>query len=227
MSKSIDFYFDFISHNAYLMWHELPSIADKYGYELRPIPALFAGFLKTYGQLGPAEVAPKLAWMNRNVLRKAIDLNIPFAAPVQHPFRPLFLLRLVAQDMTIAERCALTGLLFRGVWADKLDPNQPQAVCRYLEQAGFAVGERIDRTADASVKEKLKLNTDKCIARGGFGVPTVLVGDELFWGFDDLPYLERHLAGDDSLKRVDLDTYLSEWKTGRAHGAHRPQPAHV
>ena len=113
--KRIDFYFDFISHNAYLMWHELPGLAEKYGYTVRPIPVLFAGFLKAYGQLGPAEVKPKLEWMNRNVLRKTIELAIPFNTPKQHPFRPLLLLRLAAADMSDAQRSWLTGVLFRGV----------------------------------------------------------------------------------------------------------------
>jgi 2-hydroxychromene-2-carboxylate isomerase len=224
MNNRIDFYFDFISHNAYLMWHELPQIAEKYGFELRPIPALFAGFLKAHGQLGPAEIDAKLAWMNLNVLRKSIDLNIPFAAPKQHPFRPLLLLRLVAQAMPDAERSYLTGLLFRGVWADKLDPNQPEAIRAYLDKQGFSVGGRLERVSDPEVKEKVKSNTDECIARGGFGVPTVLVGDELFWGFDDLPYLEKFLAGEDPLQRANVDTYLKEWEVGRARGAHRPSP---
>ena len=82
------------------MWHELPALAQKYDYSLQPIPVLFAGLLKAHGQLGPAEVEPKLQWMNRNVLRKAVELGIPLNAPRQHPFHPLFLLRLAAGDMT-------------------------------------------------------------------------------------------------------------------------------
>ena len=79
--RHIDFYFDFISHNAYLAWHVLPELAQKHTCTLRPIPVLFAGFLKAYGQLGPAEVEPKLKWMNQNVLRKATELGIRLAPP--------------------------------------------------------------------------------------------------------------------------------------------------
>ena len=62
----ITFYFDYISHNAYLAWCRLPEIAEKHGCSVNPIPVLFAGFLKKYGQLGPAEIEPKVEWMNRN-----------------------------------------------------------------------------------------------------------------------------------------------------------------
>ncbi len=39
---------------------------------------------------------------------------------------------------------------------------------------------------DAATKDRLKAATDEAIARGLYGVPTVAVGDELFWGDDQL-----------------------------------------
>ena len=32
------------------------------------------------------------------------------------------------------------------------------------------------------MKDELRRNTDEAIARGVFGVPTLAIGDELFWG---------------------------------------------
>ena len=219
--RHIDFYFDFISHNAYLAWHVLPELAQKHTCTLRPIPVLFAGFLKAYGQLGPAEVEPKLKWMNQNVLRKATELGIRLAPPKQHPFRPLLLLRLASLKMTNEERCVLTGILFRGVWVDKLDPNDPGAVRDYLEVNNFPAGDLIERVDDEAAKTEVKTNTDECLARGGFGVPTMMMGDELFWGFDDLPFLEKLLTGNDPLNEADVDAYVDGWNLARAQGAHR------
>ena len=42
--------------------------------------------------------------------------------------------------------------------------------------------------------ETLDRNTDEALARGVFGAPTYAIGEELFWGQDRLPQLERHLA---------------------------------
>jgi 2-hydroxychromene-2-carboxylate isomerase len=46
----------------------------------------------------------------------------------------------------------------------------------------------------ASVKEKLRAATDEAIARGVEGIPTVAVGDELFWGDDRLEDAVRAAA---------------------------------
>ncbi len=40
------------------------------------------------------------------------------------------------------------------------------------------------RIASPEVKDALRRNTDEALARGVFGVPTIAVGNELFWGLD-------------------------------------------
>jgi hypothetical protein len=40
------------------------------------------------------------------------------------------------------------------------------------------------RIASQEVKDALRRNTDEAIARGVFGVPTLAIGEELFWGAD-------------------------------------------
>ncbi|MDA0822074.1 MAG: 2-hydroxychromene-2-carboxylate isomerase [Proteobacteria bacterium] len=219
--RRIDFYFDYISHNAYLAWHLLPDLAKKYGYELRAIPVLFAAFLKEYGQLGPAEIAPKIDWMNRNNLRKARLLGIPFNAPKLHPFNPLLLLRLSAQEMPEVQRAALTSCLLRGVWVDSLDPTDSDAVRRYLDSNGIDAEPLIAGASSTHAKEQLRKNCDAAIARGGFGVPTMIVGNEVFWGYDDLPYLETLLADKDPFAQADVTGYLKAWEVARAAGQHR------
>ena len=220
-SKQVDFYFDYISHNAYLAWHVLPELSARYGYTLRPIPVLFAGFLKAFGQLGPAEILPKLHWMNRNNMRKALTLGLPFAAPKKHPFNPLLLLRLCAQDMREELRSQLTALLLSGVWVDALDPEDPAAITAYLGARGCNVNDLIASAGSAAAKDAVRANTDEAIARGGFGVPTMIVDQEVFWGYDDLPWLERYLAGADPLARTDIADFEKAWSNARADGHHR------
>lgn len=220
-ARQVDFYFDYISHNAYLAWHQLPAMVARHGYQLRAVPVLFAGFLKTYGQLGPAEIAPKLHWMNRDNLRKASLLGVPFNAPFKHPFNPLFALRLTAQDMSESQRHALTGRLLRGVWVDALDPEDPAAVADYLALHEGSSAEFLAGASTPAAKARLRANTEEAIARGAFGVPTMLVGDAVFWGNDDLPMLERHLAGADPLTQAALAEFEQGWVDARARGRHR------
>ena len=75
--RTLRFYFDYLSSNAYLAWTQLPKLASRFGVEVEPIPVLFAGLLEAHGQLGPAEVLPKAIWMAKNNLRKAALLGVP------------------------------------------------------------------------------------------------------------------------------------------------------
>jgi 2-hydroxychromene-2-carboxylate isomerase len=62
-----------------------------------------------------------------------------------------------------------------------------------------AVAAQLDPGHDVNgeeVKALLKANTDEAILRGVFGVPTMAVDDQLFWGQDALPMLAGYLAGD-------------------------------
>jgi 2-hydroxychromene-2-carboxylate isomerase len=220
-ANTIDFYFDYISHNAYLAWHVLPALAVRHGCAVEPIPVLFAGFLQVYGQLGPAEIEPKIRWMNRDNLRKALNLGIPLNAPERHPFNPLFLLRLTAQLESAERRSELTGILLRGVWVDALDANDVDGVEAYLREHGFDAADLIAGVGSNAAKDAVKSNTDECISRGGFGVPTMIVGDEVFWGYDDLAHLEQHVSGADPLADYDTESYLSAWESCRRRGQHR------
>jgi DSBA-like thioredoxin domain len=54
-------------------------------------------------------------------------------------------------------------------------------------------------------KERLRRNTDDAIARGAFGVPTMFVDREMFFGFDSFPAIEAFVHGEDpAAKRPDL-----------------------
>jgi 2-hydroxychromene-2-carboxylate isomerase len=61
--------------------------------------------------------------------------------------------------------------------------------------------------ADTQVKERLRASTDAAIAKGVFGVPTLVVDGEVFWGADAtdfaLAYLaDRSVLENEEMKRV-------------------------
>ncbi len=195
--RKLRFYFDYISSNAYLAWHRLPDLARRFDLEVEPVPVLFAGLLEAHGQLGPAEVRPKARWMWRNNLRKAAQLGIPLHPPRFHPFNPLLPLRVSSLPLAPEARDALIGALFRAVWADGLHPSEPAVVEAVASSVGLPGAELVGAAQEAEAKARLRRQTDDAVAAGVFGVPTLTVGSELFWGYDDLPYLEMHLVGGD------------------------------
>jgi 2-hydroxychromene-2-carboxylate isomerase len=218
-APAIRFYFDYISSNAYLAWLELPKLAAKYGRRIEPIPTLFAGLLGAHGQLGPAEIPAKAAWMFRNNLRKAALLGVPLNAPVHHPFNPLLALRVSAAPETQGERARAITALFEAVWVDRQHVSEPEVVARVLDAAGLPGARLVEAARGEAAKAGLRAATDTAIARGVFGVPTMIVGGELFWGYDDLPMLELHLAGRDPL----TGDAVSRWSGKSSPSAMRPE----
>jgi predicted DsbA family dithiol-disulfide isomerase len=51
--------------------------------------------------------------------------------------------------------------------------------------------------------------SQQAIEIGVFGVPTMVVEGELFWGTDSLAHLERFLAGKDPVRPEDVESWLA------------------
>jgi 2-hydroxychromene-2-carboxylate isomerase len=208
--RRIRFYFDYISTNAYLAWLWLPEKADHYQADLELVPVLFAGLLGAHGQLGPAEIPAKSRWMWKNNVRKAALLGVPLHRPPFHPFNPLLALRASSLPMRDTERIRLVDALFEAVWVRGLHVSDPAVVETVAGEAGLDGAAIVAAAQQPDAKERLHVQTDAAIAAGVFGVPTMTVGDELFWGFDDVGHLELHLAGRDPLALADR----ADWAEG-------------
>ena len=193
------FFFDYISHNAYLAWNKAPALAARHGLALTPVPVLFGAMLSHYRQIGPAELPAKSAWMLRNVLRKARLHGIPIAPPASHPFNPLLALRATCAIDDERALVRVVDRVFRATWAEGRPVNQPETVRALLLELGLPADALLAAAAGEPVKQRLRENTDRALAQGLFGVPTLAARGELFWGFDDLEYLEMFLAGRDVL----------------------------
>lgn len=190
--KHITFHFDLISPYAYLAFEQLPQALAGISHSATYKPVLFGAILKHFGQLGPAEIAPKRTWTYRQVNWLAKSQATPFQMPASHPFNPLGLLRLaVACGSQGACNRFVAETLFRHVWVggnEASDTERLQAIEQILQPK---------RSLDApEVKAELKANTDAAIAAGIFGVPTFEVDGQLFWGWDALPMLRAYLVGD-------------------------------
>jgi 2-hydroxychromene-2-carboxylate isomerase len=183
---TIDWYFDFVSPFSYL---QLLRFANRpLAATLRYHPVLLAALLNHWGQLGPAEIAPKRAFTYRQFVWRTRRDGLSVHMPAGHPFNSLKLLRLaLAADCEprVIER------LFAFVWQDGHLPDDEQAWARLIADPDLArAAARID---DPDVKEALRRNTDQAIERGVFGVPTAVVNGEIFWGDDSTAMLFDYL----------------------------------
>lgn len=186
--RTLTWYFDFISPYAYLQSERLAEF-DSYGkVELKPV--LFAGLLGHFGQKGPAEIPGKREHTYRDAVWRAHRHGIPMKLPPAHPFNPLPMLRLY---IALGGGRELLHQFFRYVWADGHLPTDPQAWADFTRP--ICIDDPADEIARPEVKEILHDNTAEAIERGVFGVPTLIVDDQRFWGFDSTEMALDYLNG--------------------------------
>jgi len=197
----ISWVFDLISPYSYLSLKQLSLLPA--GMQLELVPVLFAGLLNHHGQVGNAEIASKRRFTYRFVVWRARKMGVPLRMPPAHPFNPLSALRLViaaGSDRRSVETA------FEFVFGQGRDVADPAVLLELARELGIA-----DMDAalnDPEVKQTLRNNTDWAIERGVFGVPTFVIGSELFWGHDALEMAVDYLrdpAGfnDREMSRID------------------------
>jgi len=195
--RSIDWYFDFISPFAYLQWCVRDRLPADVG--LRPVPVLLAGLLGHWGSKGPAEVPPKRQFTYRYTLWLARRHDIPFKMPPAHPFNPLKALRLA---IALDSRPEVIDAIFAHIWREGRSLEDEPAWNTLKNQLGLDAAECIEEAP--AVKSELRANTEGAIARSVFGVPTFVVGDELFWGFDATEMVQQYVEHPESFSDPEM-----------------------
>jgi 2-hydroxychromene-2-carboxylate isomerase len=204
VSQSIHFLFDFISPYAYIAWTQVHALAARHGCSVEPVPILFAALLDAHGHKGPAEIPPKRVYVFKHVLRTAHRLGLPLTPPPGHPFNPLLALRVASLPMSGPTRRELIDRLFAATWGGGPGVEDPAVVARLASEAGLDGAAAVEEAGTAESKARLRGQTVAAVEEGVFGVPTLLVGDELFWGYDSFPDVEQHLRGEDPVTSTDL-----------------------
>ncbi len=172
---TLRWYFDFVSPFAYLHWQQLKKLPQ---FErITPVPIAFGAVLHHLGNLGPAEIPAKRRFIYRQVLWQAQQQGTSVRFPPGHPFNPLAALRLC---LAVGTTPAAVDVLFNWIWRDGHAADTPQALA--LPGAMLDVADVAAAVSAPAVKEQLRQNTEAAIAAGVFGVPTLSIDDELFWG---------------------------------------------
>ena len=194
---ALTWHFDVVSPFAYLALPAVERLASRRPVLLRPV--VLGAVLAHWGQLGPAEIAPKRLHTYRLFQFVADRAGVLLRFPPRHPFRSLDALRLLA---ALEDRLDAVRTTFDFVWAEGRDPSDPaerDALCSRLGVTDF---EALIARQDA--KARLRAWTEQAIAAGVFGVPTLAVGSALFWGLDAMPMAEAALDDPGLLARGEM-----------------------
>ena len=195
MAKEIEFWFDVGSPAAYLAWTQLPKIAREAGREIEYRPFLLGGVFQATGNKSPMEVPAKGQYMVDDLQRFARRYGVPFAHNPHFPINTLMLMRgaIGLQMREPARMVPYVDAVYRAIWVDGKDMNDPATVAGVLKAAGFDPEQLLALTSDPAVKDALKATTQEAVARGVFGAPTFFVGKDMFWGQDRLDFVKEAL----------------------------------
>lgn len=196
MAHDVRFFFDVGSPAAYLAWTQLPEICAKAGARLIYKPMLLGGVFQATGNVSPGAIPAKGRYTNHDYVRHARKYGVPFSTNPHFPIITLFLMRVVTGvQLREPERLQdLLGSVFKAIWVDALNLNEPELTAQILNDAGFDPQAMQALAADPQVKAALKAATDEAVALGVFGAPTTFVGDEMFFGQDRLEMIREALA---------------------------------
>jgi 2-hydroxychromene-2-carboxylate isomerase len=196
VSKAIAFYFDFMSPYAYLGSVQVERVAARLNCPVSWRPMLLGiSVVKVMGLKGVADTPLKREYVAHDVARFARYLDIPFNRATTRPMMPLPAARaFVWLDETDPEMARdFARHVFHAQWADGQDMSTPAALASLARSKGIDREALLAGIASDKVKQSLKSRVDASIAAGIFGAPTFVVDDQMFWGVDRLPMVERWL----------------------------------
>ena len=189
--KTLEVHFDYASPFAYVASEVLPGFAERAGVSLvwKPIDLLQ---LSNYANGLPYSPV-KMRYVVLDAARAAEYHRVPIRVPKPHPVESRAALRLAVAALSSSGFPALHRALFRAAWREQRDVSARDVLSDCIARAEGPVEEWLARAALPETAESLDERTSSAESAGVFGVPSMVLDGELFWGLDSLPVLEWRL----------------------------------
>ncbi len=191
--KRIEFFYDYASTYSYLAHREIEELAARHAAELVFKPMVLGFVFKATGNSMPAAVPAKAAYMVHDVRRWVRHYGLPFHMPSVFPVNTIRALRTAVAALDEGTFLPYHHAVMHAYWANDQDIGDGDVHASIASAAGLEGTRLVARADEASIKERLKGNTDEAIERGVFGAPTFFVGDQMFWGNDRLEFVAEAL----------------------------------
>ena len=184
MTRSIDFYFDFISPYSYLAHLKIKQIKNiDFNYK----PVLLGGLHNLQGITAPAFIKPKLKHMisDCDLIKKKDKFN--FIWNSKFPINSLNIMRgyLFINNET---QDSYLNVIFDAYWKDDLDISNEEVLRMLLEKCKIDPSNFFDGIKNPKIKDELKNATQEAHDKEVFGAPTFVVNNKIFWGQDRLEF---------------------------------------
>lgn len=187
MTKSIDFYFDFISPYSFLAYKKIKIIDRKEKLKINYKPILLGGLHKLGGITAPAFNLRKMKNMKNDCELVALKNKIDFKWNTKFPINTLYLMRgyLVIND-NLKEK--FFDICFDAYWKENIDISDDKNFDKILDLVKIDKKKFYEDIQNIKIKNKLKDLTNVAFEKDIFGAPTFVVNGKIFWGQDRLDY---------------------------------------
>jgi 2-hydroxychromene-2-carboxylate isomerase len=194
------FMFDFGSPNAFLSHEAIPAIEQRTGVKFEYVPVLLGGIFKATNNKSPAEtlagVKNKPEFMRLETERFVRRFGVkPYAWNPFFPVNTLNLMRAAVAAQLEGVFAKYVDAAFHHMWVEPKKMDDPEVAAKALTASGLDAAKLLARSQEPEVKAKLIENTQAAVERGAFGSPTFFVGQEMFFGKEQLREVEELVSG--------------------------------
>ena len=199
MTKTVDFYFDFASPNAYLSHQVVPGIEERTGTKFNYIPVLLGVIFKATNNKPPMEAF--FGILNKNeyqsVEMKRFQERHGIDKFKMNPHFPVMSLQIIRGAVGAQQDGYLDKYIdevLKHMWEEPKKMDDPEVIKEAFTESGFDADRLMNQMQDPDIKAQLIENTENAVKRGTFGIPTFFVGDDIYFGKDTLWQVEEALA---------------------------------
>jgi 2-hydroxychromene-2-carboxylate isomerase len=186
---NLEFWYEFASTYSYPAAMRIERLAREAQVDVRWRPFLLGPIFKALGwNDSPFNIyVAKGRYMWRDLERVCAAESVPLKLPpVTFPQNGLKAARLALSGASEGWTPAFTRAVFLANYAEQKDISDDATLRAILEAVGVDADAALEAANAPENKDALKQQTEEAMARGLFGAPSFVVGDELFWGNDRL-----------------------------------------
>jgi 2-hydroxychromene-2-carboxylate isomerase len=198
MARHLDFYFDCSSPWTYLAFHAVQPLAAELGAAIAWKPILVGGVFNAVNQSvydSRAKPNPlKQTYMLKDLGDWAAFYKLKIGFPPKvFPVNSVKCMRGAFVALDAGKLVPYATAAFEAYWGDDRDISKEDVLADIAATAGIERQRFFAGIETDTCKGRLRTNTDELIGRGGFGSPTMFVGNAMFFGNDRLPLVKAAL----------------------------------
>ena len=184
MPHDATFYFDYNSPYVYLALQRIDELIPGASWKPIAYPILLHQLGKLEEAMGRDRRGALAEARRRATERGLPPLNLPEGFPNETwSFAPVRAGLFAEEQGRLREFSHAIG---RKLFVEGRSLADLENVLAAAAEAGLDPQEVAEAIERPEIKERLKRHTDEALARGVSGIPTVAIGDQLFWGDDHL-----------------------------------------